>query len=70
MTQKPGTKGRAIALFLLVLVFWLGTVTHHTLGFIPPVNGEAIGFDFFTSFMWVLFAFVTWRLFSAFRRGE
>ena len=32
MTQKPGSKGRAIALFLLVLVFWLGTVTRQYFG--------------------------------------
>ena len=46
MTQKPRSKGRAIAGFLLVLLFWLPTVASHTLGFIDPVNDQAIGFDF------------------------
>lgn len=69
MTKESRSKGRTIAGFLLVLIFWLPTVLHGALGFIRPVNSQAMGFDLFVGFMWLLFAFVTWRLFSAFRNG-
>lgn len=67
MTPKPRSKGRAIAELLLVLVIWLPTIAHNSLGFVPPVNAEAVGFDFGTSLVWLLFAFVVWRFFSTFR---
>ena len=69
MIKEPKSKGRSIAAFLLVLIFWLPTVLHGTLGFSRPVNGQAIGFDLFVGFVWLLFAFVAWKLFSAFRNG-
>jgi len=67
MTQEPRSKGRAIALFLVVLLLWLGTIINHTLGFIPPVSGEAVGFDLWACFMWGLFLFSARNLFLSFR---
>jgi hypothetical protein len=69
MTKESKGRGRAIAGFLLVLILWLPTVLHGALGFIRPVNAQAVGFDLAAGFVWLLFAFVTWRLFSAFRNG-
>jgi len=69
MPKESKSRGRAIAGFLLVLILWLPTVLHGTLGFISPVNNQATGFDLFVGFLWLLFAFVAWRLFSALRNG-
>lgn len=65
-TTRP-KKAASIILFLIVLLFWFATITHDTLGFVPPVNGEAIGFDLFTALVWGVFLYCGLHLYHAFR---
>jgi hypothetical protein len=64
---KAPRKGTAIGLFVLALIFWLATIINHTLGFIAPVSGEAVGFDAWTLTMWFLFLYAARNLYRSFR---
>lgn len=70
MEAKRRKKVEAVLLFVIVLLFWISTISHHTLGFVAPVNGETIGFDIWTGFMWFLFLFAARNLYRQFRAGK
>ena len=57
-----------VIFFLVVLLVWIGTISHDTLGFVPLNGGESVGFDFFTAFVWLLFAYSVRKLYLAFRK--
>jgi hypothetical protein len=56
----------AIVAFVGVLLFWFATVTHDTLGFVAPLNAEAVGFDLWTAMVWLAFLYTIWNLWRAF----
>lgn len=67
MEKKRGRKIGAIVLFALVFLFWISTIRAHTLGFVALINAEALGFDAFTAFVWLLFLFSVWNLYRRLR---
>jgi len=64
---KPRSVGRAVAAFLLIGFVWLATIMQHTLGFVPPANEQAIGFDVWGLLMWAIFIYTVVNLVKAFR---
>ncbi|MBZ5695415.1 MAG: hypothetical protein LAN36_08630 [Acidobacteriia bacterium] len=61
----------AIVAFLLMLLFWIATITHDTLGFVAPNSPEAVGFDLWTTLVWSAFLYSIWNLRRAFTtQGE
>jgi len=62
------SRGKSIGLFAIALLLWLGTVTHDFLGFIAPTNAQAIGFDLWTTAMWVLLGYSIIRLIRTFSK--
>jgi hypothetical protein len=67
MERSRGRKIGAVALFALVLLFWISTIRTHTPGFVAPINAEALGFGAFSTFMWLLFLFSARNLYRRFR---
>jgi hypothetical protein len=64
-TQEPRlSKGKAIALLLVSLLLWAGTVSHDFLGFRHPSTPQAIGFDLWALAMWVLMIYASGSLIS------
>jgi apolipoprotein N-acyltransferase len=46
-----------ITAFLLGGLWWVATITHDTVGFVAPVNAEAVGFDIATLLSCLLFIY-------------
>lgn len=57
----------AMAWFVITLVLWLPTVTHHLGGFVALTGAQAVGFDGFTLLVWVAFLYSAWNLFRRLR---
>jgi hypothetical protein len=66
-SAKPHSAGKAFIAFFLVGFVWLATIMRHTLGFVPPTNGQAIGFDTWGLLMWAAFIYTVVNLVKAFR---
>jgi hypothetical protein len=64
--KKNASKAKAIGLFVLAMLFWAGDISHDTLGFVPPVNGEAIGFDVAGGLFWLWPLYAGRTLYRAF----
>lgn len=60
------SKGATVTLFLFALLLWGVTVIRHTLGFVAPVNGEAIGRDVWAALLWLWFLYASYKLYRAF----
>ena len=46
-----------ITAFLLVVLSWVATITHDTVGFIAPVNAEVVSFGIATLLSCLLFIY-------------
>jgi amino acid permease len=58
----------AIASFVLMLLVWIATITHDTLGFIIPNSAQATGFDIWGALVWFAFLYSTLNLWRVFKR--
>jgi len=55
-------KIKIVVAFSLVLFLWLATISQNMLGFVAPVNAEAVGFDLWTAIVWAAFLFMVWKM--------
>jgi hypothetical protein len=70
MQSKPKRSNRTIStiIFAIVLLLWIGTITHDVLGFVPPVSAGSIGFDLAAALVWAAFLYCVFRLYRTFLR--
>ncbi len=59
-------KFAALLLFAIALLLWVATITNNTLGFVPPVNAEALGGDILVALVWILFIYASRKLYRSF----
>ncbi|MBZ5510723.1 MAG: hypothetical protein LAN70_06075 [Acidobacteriia bacterium] len=59
-----------MVLFVVALALWGATISHDTLGFVPLNGAQAVGYDFWTALMWLLFIYAARRLYLAFRKKK
>jgi apolipoprotein N-acyltransferase len=62
------SKSSAIGLFVLALLFWVGTISHDMLGFVAPASGEALGFDAVAVLFWLWPVYAGRNLYRTFAR--
>lgn len=62
----PKSKVTASLLFAIALLLWVATITRNVLGFVAPVNAEAVGIDIWVALMWFLFLYASRKLYRAF----
>jgi hypothetical protein len=73
--MKKRSKFAAVFAFLLMLLFWVLTVSHDSLGFRPVMGtsgnpaGENIGSDIVSLLIWILFLYSVWNLYLAFKKN-
>lgn len=68
--QEKSKKPAAVAAFALMLLIWYATVSHDTLGFVPPDGPQAVGFDSWTVFIWLAFLYSGWHLWRGLRKDK
>lgn len=67
---KRSPKGVAIALFAIALLLWAATIFNYTLGFVAPINAQAVGFDLWTLIIWLFFLYASRNLYRSFRKNS
>jgi hypothetical protein len=68
--MRSNKRTPAVVLFCVALVLWVGTITHHTLGFVAVSNAETFGFDIWAALVWLLFLYAVRRLYRTLWKKE